>query len=77
MSSLTKTTDSLSLRAVESEGVAVVCATDCGTFPYSALRVDTFGMVWHDGAEFDGDIICHGPFTLHVSKVATDVGSDS
>lgn len=59
---------SVALRDIEHVGVAVVCATDHGCFPYSALRVDTFGQAWHDGAEFDGDIVCHGPFTLHVGK---------
>lgn len=62
--------DSPSLRELGQDGIAVVCSTDHGTFPFSALRVDTFGMAWHDGAEFDGDIICHGPFTLHVSELS-------
>lgn len=44
---------------------SATCAADRGTFPFSDLRVDSFGSVWHDGFAFGGDIVCNGPFSLH------------
>lgn len=53
------------------EGIAVVCTCDQGTFPFAALFPDSeSGGLWHDGSEWNGDIVCHGPFRLFASTLA-------